>query len=59
MRPFLQGAVHHVVLGSSLRRINGCLQEDPTSKIDYISVSSILACYGECLVFDSEMSSLL
>jgi hypothetical protein len=30
--PFLQGAVHHLVLGFSLRRINGPLQEDPTPR---------------------------
>ena len=32
VKPFLQGAVHHLVFDFSLRRINGRLQEDPTSR---------------------------
>jgi hypothetical protein len=32
VKPFLQGAVHHLVFHFSLRRINGRLQEGPTSR---------------------------
>lgn len=32
VKPFPQRVVHHLAFHSSLRRINGCLQEDPTSR---------------------------